>query len=429
MKEKILTGGVFALLIALFVLAANDGQFPWQTPPAPTENLCKEHQVEESKCEKCNPQLARGGTFAVREREPREGECPNTLVRVTLGPDAAKRAGIELIDVKEQPIAESLQANAETLYAPSAIARIAPRRSGVVREVKAILGQEVEAGTVLAVVDAPDLGQAKADLLQAAALVNLREQMYDKEKELAEKKITAGRELLQASAALEEANLALQRAGQTLQAIGLSVKQINDVVAKRETSPILDVRAPFAGTVVEASAVLGETVSAEKPLFAVANLDQLWITIDVAEADLPKIAKDQKVSFAIDALPGRKFAGRIVAVGGEIDERSRTARVYADIKNNDGLLRARMFGRARIAIKSPSAAIVVPKAAVQSDGDCSLVFVSPTENIFQARKVQLGNRFENGFEILVGLAAGEKIVTTGSFLLKAEVLRGEMGAG
>lgn len=429
MKDRVLTTGVFALLIGLFAWAATDWRLPWQQKTAQEADWCREHGVAESKCEICHPELARGGTMTIREREPKEGECPNTLVRVTLGPGVAQAVQLDLHEAALRPIAETLRANAQTLYPPAQYARVAPRLPGVVREVKATLGQEVEAGAPLAVLDSSEFGQAKGDYLQAAAVVRLREKTYEQEKVLAEKKISAGRELLAAETELGEARLAERRARQRLLTLGLSAEQATEVAAKQDLSSLIEVRAPFAGKVVEAPAVPGEIAAPEKPLFSIAATERLWISIDLFEADLPKVERDQKVFFTVESFPDKRFPGRILTVGGEVDERTRTVRVIADVKNVDGLLRARMFGRAEIAVKAPEPKLLVPKDAVQNDGDCNLVFVSTSKDSYQARKVHLGTAYEGGYEIAGGLAAGEKVVTRGSFLLKTEVLRGQMGAG
>ncbi len=324
---------------------------------------------------------------------------------------------------------DEIRANAETRHVPARYARVAPRVSGVVREVKAALGQAVEAGTALAVVESADFGQAKADHLQALAVHDLRRQTYEREKDLFEKKISAGRELAEAKTALEEARLGARRSEQRLGALGLSAEAIRSVAETQDTSPLLEVAAPFTGTVLEAAAVIGETAGPDKPLFSVADTEKLWITIDVYEPDLPKIEPEQKVSFTMDGLPGKRFPGRVVATGGEVDDRTRTVPVLAEVKNVDRLLRARMFGRAEIAVRPPEPKLLVPKESVQSDGDCQFVFVATTPGVFKTRGVQLGAAYGAGYEILGGLAAGEKVVTTGSFLLKTEVLRGEIGAG
>ena len=429
MREKILTAAVFLALIALFVLAANDGKLPWAAAPAEDGDWCAEHDVAESECALCNPALARGGTFTACEREPREGECPNTLARVHLGPGAAERAGIALHTAELKPVPGILRANAETLHPPHRYARVAPRLPGVVREVKATLGQEVRAGEALAVLESVEFGQAKVDYLQALALVRLREKTFEQEKELFEKRIAAGRERIQAETQIEEARLAAKGAAQKLHVLGLPAEEVGEIAAGQDISPRIEVRAPFDGTVVEATAVTGDLAGPEKPLFSIAATDRLWIVIDAHEADLLRVRKGQTVRFSVEGLPGKDFTGTVVAVGGEVDDRTRTARVYAEIENADGLLRARMFGRAEITVKPPEPRLILPRGAVQNDGDCHLVFVSEAPDVFRARQVRLGAAEGDGFEIEDGLAPGEKVVSRGSFLLKSEILRGQMGAG
>ena len=428
MKEKLATGGVFLILAGLFALAANDWKLP-RARLAPREDWCEEHQAPESKCEACRPGLARGGTGADLQRQPGAGECPNSLARVTLGPGAAEAVQITLHAVESLPVPEILQANAETIYPPSRFARVAPRLPGVVREVRALLGQEVAGGAALAVLESTEFGQAKADHLQAAALLRLREKTFEQERTLFEKKITAGRELMAAETGLGEARLGEKRALQKLLSLGLSAEQVRQIEEKQETSPLIEIRAPFAGQVVEASAVPGDLAVPEKPLFSVAAMDRLWALIDLYEGDLPRVRKDQPVVFTLDGLPDKRFEGKVVAIGGEVDDRTRTAHVYAEIGNTDGLLRARMFGRAGITVKAAVPRLLVPREAVQNDNDCTFVFVSSGRDVFLARRIRLGAPCGDGYEVLEGLAAGDRVVTRGSFLLKTEVLRSQMGAG
>lgn len=428
MRKNALTLAVFALLIALFALSTNDWKLPW-TKTEHGADWCAAHEIELSKCETCNPKLARGGTMVTREREPREGECPNTLVRVTLGPGVAEEIRLQTASAELRSIAESIRANAETMYLPAKYARVAPRIAGVVREVKIILGQDVEAGAPLAVIESTEFGEAKAAYLQAQAILKLRQQVYDQETVLADKGISTGRERLQAQTQLEEAKLESDRASQRLALLGLTQERIRSVAETRDTSALVEVTAPFGGRIVESSAVPGEAASPDRPIFAVADLERMWISVDLHESDLPKVERDQKTVFTVEGLPGKRFPGKIVALGSDVDDRSRTVRVFAEVKNLQGLLRANMFGRAEITVKPPDPKLLIPKDAVQNDGDCSIVFVSPSPNVYQARKVELGAAYEGGYEIVGGLAAGEKVVTTGSFLLKTEILREQIGAG
>src|SRR5262245_31199335 len=431
---------VLVALAGLFAFADNGWRLPrrlpftdW-TPPwakAPVDDVerCEAHHVELSKCTVCNPKLARGGTVVVREREAKEGERTNTLVRITRPPDVVKQVDLALEPVNLRAIAETIRANAETLYPPSRFARVAPRIAGVVREAKAQLGDEVESGAVLAILDSSAFGDAKSDYLQCLALRELRRETAEREQSLFEKRISAGRELNEARSALEEASLAAQRAEQRLAALGLSAEAIRTIAEKKDASPSMELVAPFQGTIVEASAVPGELATSERSIFSVAQMERMWVAADVFEADLPKIEKGQRVLFTMEGLPDKRFTGSVVAIGGEVDDKTRTVRVLADVKNHQRLLKARMFGRAEITVRPPEPKLLVPKAAVQNDGDCNLVFVSPVANVYQARKIQIGTIYEGGFEVAEGLADGESVVTRGSFLLKSEVLRGQMGVG
>jgi len=425
----IVTLGVFAGLAGAFFYVANDGKAPWTEEAPHGEDWCEAHDTVLSTCEKCNVELSRGGTFMVSSRDPEPGECPNTLVRITLADGAAEEVNLQYHTVAEQTISERVDANAETRYPPSKYARIAPRISGIVREVRAVLGQEVEEGDVLAIIESAEFGQAKSEYLQTLAILDLRKSTFEREKDLVEKKISAGRELLEAKAALTEASISVSRAAQTLAALGMTSEQVAAIPDTRDTSSLLPVVAPFAGRVVTAAAVIGEIASPQKHVFAVAAMRRFWVTMDVYEADLAKIELGQRVYFRVDGIPGQRFRGKVVAIGGEVDDRTRTVPVFADVKNTRGLLRAQMFGHAQIVVAPPEAKLLVPKEAVQSDGDCSLVFVAPKKNVYMSRGVELGRVFENGYEVVSGLAVGEKVVTVGSFLLKTEVLRGQMGAG
>lgn len=429
MKNAMLTAGVLVALAAAYGWLAFGDRLRAGAGRRDPADWCEEHGKPESRCEQCHPELARGGTVATRVREPKEGECPNTLVRVTLGPGVAETAGIESVRVDARPIDERILAVAETQYAPSQYARVAPRLAGVVNEALVVLGQDVKAGDVLATVTCPELAAAKSAYLQALAVQKLRQETWEKAAELFKQKFATSREELEARTSLEEARLEVGRTTLQLQALGLAEEQVRLVGESRDLSPLLAVTAPFAGRVVQAAAVAGESAGPDRPLFAVAVLERLWAAVDVPEADLTRVAAGQKAFFTMEAAAGKRFPGRVVAVGSEVDERTRTGRVYAEFKNTEGLLRARMFGRAEILVKDASPRLVVPKDALQNDGDCSLVFVKVRADTFQARKVEVGAVFDGGYEIRVGLAAGEEVASRGAFLLKSEAMRGQMGAG
>jgi len=415
MNKNLLSIGVFAVLIALFAFAANDFRLPGLRARPENVKWCDTHDAPLDKCEVCNPALARGGTIVTKTSEPTEGVCPNTQRQVTLADGAALKAGLETVQVQLQAVDERLTANAETHYLPDRYARVAPRVGGIVRTLKAALGQKVAAGDVLVLLDSPEYLQAMSEL-------KFWQKVADRQKGLYEKRIVTERDLL-------EAETSLGRAVLSAEGYGLTREQIDAVARGSQAPPPLAVTAPFDGTIVNLWAVPGEPAGPDKPLFGLADLDRFWLTIDVYEQDLGRVQPGQKVTFRVDGIPGVRFPGMVMAIGGELDDRTRAVPAYAEIKNARGLLRANMFGKAEIRVKEAASKLLLPKEAVQNDGDCNLIFVSPSKNVFQARKIELGAAYEGGYEVLSGLSAGENVVTRGSFLLKTEVLRGQIGAG
>ena len=429
MKKHLLTPVVFATLVSLFLLAANDWELPWGEPKrAAGVEWCEPHDVELAKCETCNPALSRGGTQVIQSGDPLPGQCPNTTLRVMLGEGVAERIGLELATAEMRTVEERLGANAETEFEPGRYARVAPRVSGPIAEVLVGIGQEVSEGSVLAVVEAPELGQAKSEYLQALSTVKLRQSLHDSKKSVFPK-ITTRQQMAEAEAMLEAAQVSAQLREQHLKTLGLSDDEIASVKENRSASPRLEVKSPFDGTVVSVGAVRGELGSPAQPIVGVADMSRMWLVVNVYEQDLPKIEVGQKVRFVVDGLPGTRFPGRVVAVGGEVDDQTRTVRVYASVKNRDDLLKANMFGQAEIRIRPEEQKLLVPRNAVQNDGDCHLAFVSPSKNTYLPRTLDIGAVYAGGYEVVGGLAPGDRVVTTGSFLLKTEILRGQIGAG
>ena len=155
----------------------------------------------------------------------------------------------------------------------------------------------------------------------------------------------------------------------------------------------------------------------------------MWLMMDVYERDLMQVRTGLPVLFTVDGLPGHSFEGRVAWVSSTVDDRTRTVKVRADLPNDRGLLRANMFGLARIIVHDDAEVLSVPVEAVQTDGCCQLVFVQKEDTLFEPRKVTLGASAGGHVEILDGLALGEEVVTAGSFLMKTEILKSNIGAG
>jgi cobalt-zinc-cadmium efflux system membrane fusion protein len=343
--------------------------------------------------------------------------------------DITRQAGLDFAEVENRSVTQTLECNAETDYNGNRYARLSSRAAGVVREVLNDIGHSVAAGDALAVIDSSELATAKAESLQAAALVTLWDKNHARKHGLMEKGIVSEKDDLEAENKLTESQIALSRCKQRLKSLGLGDAQIADALANNDTRSMLTITAPFAGDIVERDAVIGELVDTSKTLFAVADTTTMWAMLDVYEADAHKIKVGQPVVFGVDGLPGESFGGKLTWVSTRIDPKTRTLKARAEVDNSHGLLKANMFGRAQVTIHDKETLLVVPKTAVQWDGCCNIAFVKLSDTLYEPRKLRLGCDAGDYYEVASGLADGEFVVTRGSYLLKTEVMKSSIGAG
>lgn len=303
------------------------------------------------------------------------------------------------------------------------------------------------------------VGEAKARLLRAHAELQLARAQEIREAKLLDKQISSERdyefaqsELAAAEAAFlaireeiafssEREQIAAERAWQTartaleagerqLHILGLSDEQVQAIGTEQDTQlSRYELHSPVSGRIVELGVATGEAVEASDVLFVVADNSTMWLVADVYERDLLLLREGAPVLFTVDGLPGLSFEGRLNWISSQVDDRTRTVRVRADLPNDDRLLRAKMFGLARLIVHDDENVLSVASNAVQTDGCCQLVFVQEDETVFAPRKVVLGARANGHVEVLKGLDEGELVATTGSFLMKTEILKGNIGAG
>lgn len=406
-----------------------------------TQDWCAEHALPESQCALCNPGLV---TSAAGERAPAAGPttpsarrlaapqagCRTHAQRIQLAsPEVVAQVGIATAKVIAAPFRDLVEVTAQVAYPADRRAELASRVDGLVVEVRSAPGQWVTQGEVLAVVDSPALGTAKADLLAAGALLDVWERNHAREVELAERGVGTQRAVIEADTRRAEARAELKRAELRLRALGLSAADVDDVRRAEDADSKLAVRAPFAGVVVTREAVQGEVVEAGEGLLTIVDTRTMWARLDVPEAALARVALGQHVVVTVHALPGEQFGGQITWVSTAIDPRTRTLEARAELRNDDGRLRANAFGRAQVTLSDRRDALMVPVDAVQWEGCCNVVFVPEGDSAFKPRKVRLGGATATHVEVLQGVDPDDVVVTVGAFLLKTELLKGSIGAG
>lgn len=365
------------------------------------------------------------------QREP-SMTCTTSNTPVLLSSAGVVRTvGLEFAQVRITPLVRTVDRNAELAYNANRYARLSSRASGVVADVVKDLGEHAAQGEVLAVVDSTDLGAAKSDLLQAVEMAKLWAANATRERDLLEKGIGIEREALEAETRAAESRIGVNRARQRLRNLGLSEDDIAMVERDFDTSSLLPIVAPFGGTVVERTAVVGEIVEPRHALVAIADTETMWAMVDLAESDIGVVHVGQRATVTLDGLPDRLFTGRVTWISTRVDPRTRTLSARVELDNADGVLRANMFGRARITSGDDREALTVPKEAVQWEGCCNVAFVRTdgAGTAFRPARLHLGYDAGNRYEVLRGLSPGDVVVTRGSFILKNEILKDAIGAG
>jgi RND family efflux transporter MFP subunit len=153
----------------------------------------------------------------------------------------------------------------------------------------------------------------------------------------------------------------------------------------------------------------------------------LWAIGEIKERDIGAVKVGQDATFTVLAYPGETFGGKIVRTGNQVEAQSRTLEVRIEVDNSGGKLKSGMFADVEIVTTVLQDVIVIPDTAIQTDEDKQVIFVALDGNRFEKRPVKLGMEQHGRAQVLEGLKVGEKVVTEGSFILKSEMLKGELG--
>jgi multidrug efflux pump subunit AcrA (membrane-fusion protein) len=204
-----------------------------------------------------------------------------------------------------------------------------------------------------------------------------------------------------------------------------------DVLALVEAPELLgkqlELKAPIDGVIVERKSAAGEQVDKTKEIFTISEPTSLWVIAEIKERDIGAVKVGQEARFSVIAYPGEAFHGKVVRLANEVEKESRTLEVRIEVDNGEGRLKPGMFADVEITTDVLQNVLVIPDAALQTDEDRQVVFVALGENKFQKRIVKLGLEEEGRVQVLDGLKQGDKVVSEGSFILKSEMLKGELG--
>jgi cobalt-zinc-cadmium efflux system membrane fusion protein len=349
---------------------------------------------------------------------------PAARTEIRLTPEALAKNPIATTAVTRHPLARDLSLVGSVAFDADHYAVVGPLIPGRIVALRAGSGDPVRRGQILAELESPDIGAAQAAFLEAKAKLAAAQSNARRERDLATQRVSSDREreVAEAQAASEQA--ALDAARQRLESLGFKAGDIANMGGS--AGGRVAIRAPIDGVVIAREVTLGQAVQAATDAFKVANLQHLWVNLDVYEKDLEAVHVKQQVDVRTESLPGRIFPGHIAYVEPNVDDKTRTARVRIEMDNVNGALRPGQFVSAKLhgdvkRVERPVLAIS-RKALVSVDGK-NLVFVKKIGGTFEPRTVELGVSGGDLVEIVKGVSEGDEVVTEGAFLLKSELLR------
>ena len=342
---------------------------------------------------------------------------------------STEKAGIHTAFPERNSSAPSIGAFCRVEYNENQLAHITPLASGVVRHVLFDVGSQVEIGDILAEIHSADIAKAKSNFLSAIVDHQVKDAACKREKSLVKQKISAERDFQEAEAACKVALLSKNTARQQLLNFGFTREEITEIEKTQDSSSILKVRAPFSGTLVARQAVTGEFVEPGKALFTLADLSSMWLELSVPADKASSIQNNLDVEAAIDGFAEMTVRGKLVWVDTSIDERSRMLKSRAVISNADRKLKTGMFGQAQIAIGQNSQTLRVPNDAIQTFEDNPYVFVKVEDDLYDLRRVAVGNKSDSTTNLTSGIQENEEVVVSGTFTMMSEFLKSRLGAG
>ena len=275
-----------------------------------------------------------------------------------------------------------------------------------------------------------ELEQDRTKLKTEEAELEQSRKQYNRASEVVRLSPVSNAEFEQATVKLRTAESELASAKQRLLVLGLSPQKVDALRASSQISSELAITAPVSGTVTARSVNQNEVIQANKELMKITNLTTVWVIAQVYEKDLGRLQTGSGASVTTDASPGRLFRGQVTYIDPNINQETRTAQVRVELENPGRILKIGQyvnvaFGSMGMAEKT---APVIPSAAVQNINNRQMVFVATANaNIFALKPVRLGTENNGQYVVLEGLNVGDKIVTEGSFLLRAEWLKQHPG--
>ncbi len=386
-----------------------------------------------SGCNKAE-QLQTAATDAAKPELKETAKDPNLL---TLSAESVKLAKLDFAEASEKEIVAPIEATGRVTINEDSTARVGSLFSGRILDVGVKVGDRVRPGQVLAKMHTHEVHEAEADWFKAQAELKQRQT----EAAFAKSAVERAERLLQSKAIsqheLNKARLEYQAAQQEIHRAEAEVERArghHEHLGLPDDqhdydAPVM-IRAPSAGIIMKREITAGASVHPGDQLFSISDLSSVWVIAEVQEKHLPAMKIGLPVEISVAAFPDASFSGRITRIGEVMNPQTRTIEVRCLADNRQGKLKAEMFAAISLAAGEKRPAVLVSQKALQEMDGQTVVFIARGSNQaewqFEKRAVKTGRKQGELIEIIEGLSGGERVVTTGSFLLKSEMMKSQL---
>jgi Cu(I)/Ag(I) efflux system membrane fusion protein len=320
---------------------------------------------------------------------------------VQISPERQQLIGVRIGTVEKRPLQKVIRTNGRVEFDEKRLATISPKIGGWIEELYVdFTGAPVKKGAPLLTLYSPELVSTQEEYLAA-----LR-----------------ARQELAASPYPEVAasgNALVESARRRLRLWDISEEQIRELEQTGQVRKSLTLYSPYGGIVLEKMAFKGMRVEPGMALYKLADLSVVWLIADIYEYELPLIRLGQQASINLSYLPGEAFTGKAVFIYPYLDAQTRTARVRFEFANPRGTLKPEMYAGVEITIRLGDK-VAVPEGAIIDTGIRKVAIVDKGSGYFEPREVKLGTKAGDYYEVLDGLKAGERVVTSANFLIDSE---------
>jgi len=348
--------------------------------------------------------------------------------KVKLTPAQIKELGIEIGQGTLGTLSKNIVRPAVVKFDQERVAHIVPRVSGVVHRVFVSEGDRVNAGDVIAIIESRELAKSTAEYIARHKRLMLMVDLMKREEDLKQKNISRLRDFLEVKTRHGEAEIEFRKAQHNLLALGLGEKTIAKLLhLETDSISAFKLIAPLSGIVTHRHVVRGEYVSTERQLFVISNMKNVWVDITIYPRDLGAVKAGQEIRIK-NGAGNAGITSRISFVSAGLKTDTRTAIARAIVANKDGQLYPGMYLQAHIYSGPGARSITVPESAIQKHEGKTVVFVA-NGNEFSTRQIVLGKTEGGRASVLSGLKAGERIVSKGGFVLRAQLAKSSFGDG